>query len=165
MDGLNKKVEMVANLAIILVAVALVGVLAYKFWGDSPQVVQQVKVGEKINIKNTDWTNAEQTLILVLQKNCHFCTESIGFYKKLVETAKSRGKTKLIAVFPTSVDDSAKYLSEQGLNVDEVKQVGLSEINVRGTPTILLVDKKGKVKNLWVGKLSPENESEVVSKL
>jgi len=41
----------------------------------------------------------------------------------------------------------------------------LQKVGISGTPTILLVDKKGVISDLWVGKLTEEKEAEVLAKL
>ncbi len=35
----------------------------------------------------------------------------------------------------------------------------------RGTPTLILVNREGGVKGVWIGKLTPDKESELVAKL
>jgi thioredoxin-related protein len=49
------------------------------------------------------------------------------------------------------------------LAADDVKQLPLEVIGVRGTPTLLLIDKQGAVKESWVGKLPPDKETEVLN--
>jgi hypothetical protein len=56
-----------------------------------------------------------------------------------------------------------EYLTKIGVRVDDLKSASLSEIAVTGTPTVLLVDSKGIVRNVWVGKLSQARQSEVFS--
>ena len=70
---------------------------------------------------------------------------------------------QLITVMPQSVEEAQRYLSEHKISVDEIRQTSLDTINVKGTPTLLLVDKTGAVVQSWVGKLPPEKESEVVA--
>jgi hypothetical protein len=41
----------------------------------------------------------------------------------------------------------------------------LGEIGVRGTPTLILIDGGGVVKQSWVGRLSADEEAEVLSRL
>jgi thioredoxin-related protein len=165
MENIAKKIEVFANLAIIAAALGLVGLIGYRYFGAEAVKSQEFKIGENISLANTNWAEKEQTLVLVLQKTCHFCQESMPFYKKLTEIAKTRGKTKVVAVFPDPLDDSTQYLNRQSVIVDEIKQSGLTDIKVRGTPTILLVDKDGKIQNSWIGKLPPEKEFEVLDRL
>jgi thiol-disulfide isomerase/thioredoxin len=101
--------------------------------------------------------------LLALSTTCHFCSESAPFYQQL---AKERGSnTRIVAVLPQSVSDSKDYLNNLGIFVDEVKQESLNTINVRGTPTLMLVNGDGVVVDEWMGRLSVEQEAEVLSKL
>ena len=81
------------------------------------------------------------------------------FYKKL---AQVKGNTHFVALLPQPVEEGAKYLKRLGVFVDDVKQLPLDKIGVRGTPTLLLVDRSGVVKRFWTGKLQPEQESTVL---
>ena len=165
MENFGKKLEMFANIAIIAVAITLIGTIGYNYFGSKKTTPDGIKVGEKVSLADTNWTAKDQTLVLVLQKNCHFCQESMNFYKTLTQTAQSKGNIQTVAVFPTSADESAQYLAQQGVKVDAVKQAGLADVNVRGTPTVLLVDREGKVIDSWIGKLPAEKEQELIGKL
>lgn len=57
------------------------------------------------------------------------------------------------------------YLSEIGIANLDVKQLPLNTLQIGGTPTLILTNDKGEVTDYWVGKLSPEKESEVFNKL
>ena len=46
-----------------------------------------------------------------------------------------------------------------------MKQAALSSIGVVGTPTLLLVDARGKVSDVWRGKLQPNDEEGVIGAL
>lgn len=107
-----------------------------------------------------DWKQDKQTLILAISSSCHFCSESGAFYKRLVEDRKG---TRLIAAFPQPVQEGQDYLKQLGVAVDEVRNLDFSAIGVQGTPTLLLVDSAGVVKNSWVGKLSSEQEIDVLN--
>lgn len=161
-----QRVELVTNIAIILVAILLGYFLIQKFFFQ--QKLQQPPVeivkGTKVSLTDTDWSANRKTLILVLQKDCHFCSESMPFYKKLSEKAKEKG-IKLIAVLPNSREESQLYLKENGLEIQEIKQAQLNSINVRGTPTLILVNDKSEVLDSWIGKLPSQKEQEVIDKL
>lgn len=99
-------------------------------------------------------------MILALQTSCHFCDESAPFYKHLIEKAKGKN-IKLVAVLPSDIEESKKHLNKLGLTNIDVKQASLEV----GTPTLFLVDDKGRIINSWVGKLPPNKETEVVNTL
>lgn len=171
LKGFSKKIEVVANLAIILVACLLATVLLknYIFKNQDRQASQQMMpqsqpklAGANLSSLDINWKQSKQTLLMAVSNTCHFCTESAPFYKRLVE---NKHGARLIAVLPQSVEEGTRYLGDLGVAVDEVKQLSLSTIDVRGTPTLILVNSDGVIVNSWVGKLAPQDESLVLASL
>ena len=71
----------------------------------------------------------------------------------------------MLAVVPGDKIEVARYLSEQGVLVDDVINASLSDIKVSATPTLFLVDRSGHVTDVWVGKLDERRETEVVQRI
>jgi thioredoxin-related protein len=165
MTTFTKKIEAVANIAIIIVALLIGGVLAYRYFGTPSESKETIKAGAKVSLPDTDWTKNNRSLVLVLQKGCRYCTESAPFYQKLSAAVKAEGKTTLLAALPSSATESEGYLRELGVAVDVVKQVSPSSLGVRGTPALLLVDDKGIVVESWTGKLPADKETQVLNKV
>jgi thioredoxin-related protein len=163
---LYKKIELFANVAIILVAVLIVVLVVKKYISPVPQeAITGIPVGNKISMLDVNWAKNGRTLLLVLQKDCHFCTESAPFYQRLVHKTAEQSNVQLIATLPNTVDESKHYLSYLGVSINEVRQAPLSSIGVEGTPTLILVDGAGKVEASWVGRLPPNKEAEVLDRL
>ncbi|SRR6266404_1329617 len=169
LTSLSKKIELIANVAIIIVACLLGTVLVKNYWLAKPseQAIKkenehQVANGPSVSSLDIDWKQRKQTLILAISSSCHFCTDSAPFYKRL---AQGKGDTRVVAVLPQPVQDGQDYLKRLGVSVDQVKQVDLDQIGVRGTPTLLLVDNSGVLKDSWVGRLPPEKEKSVLNAL
>ena len=75
---LTRKLEIIANIAIVMVAIiiGIVFVKTYLLGGkDSPQT--ENLVGTKVSLPNVNWAQNGQTLLLVLQKGCHFCARAL----------------------------------------------------------------------------------------
>ena len=70
-----------------------------------------------------------------------------------------------MAVFPQATEEGEAYLKRLAIHVDEVRQVPFESLNVSGTPTLLLVNGGGEVKDSWVGKLPSNQEAEVLTRL
>jgi thioredoxin-related protein len=167
-----KRIELATNIAILVVAGLLCMVLVKNYLipksasttdnvANSNQ--EQLKADAKLSITEIDWANNGQTLLLALSTTCHYCTESAPFYQRLI---KERGSnTRIVAVLPQSISDSQDYLNRLGLSVDEIKQASLKSINVRGTPTLMLVNGDGVVVSQWLGRLPVNQEAEVLSKV
>lgn len=107
-----------------------------------------------------NWATNGRTLLIGMQTTCHFCTDSAPFFQKLAASSKN---TRIVAVLPQSIEDSKQYLAKLAVRADDLKSSPLSEIAVAGTPTMLLVDGKGIVKNVWAGKIPDEQQQAVLS--
>lgn len=167
MNNLTKRIELLANIAIIVVAVLLGGALVRRYlWpqAEPPQAQARIQPGTKLSVPGVEWEKNNRTLLLILSTTCRFCTENSPFYQRLAREKAKQGGVSLIAVLPQSVGDSQKYLNDLGVTVDDVKQAGLDAVQVRGTPTLILADRTGAVVESWVGKLPAEAEREVLDR-
>jgi thioredoxin-related protein len=169
MDKLSKRIELATNLAIILVAI-LVGVVLVKNYLLNPRSTPEnrdyrIPVGTRVSLPEIDWAQNGQTLLLVLQKGCHFCTESAPFYQRLARETAGKSNVRLVAVLPQEVGEGKQYLSNLNVPIDEVRQSRLDALGVQGTPTLILVNNQGAVITSWVGKLSADGEADVLRRL
>lgn len=172
MNNLAKRIEFIANLSIIIVAILLSSVLIknhlftnHKIQNTNPvsKADTQVQKGTKISLPDVDWQKHEQTLLLALSTTCRYCSESNVFYQQL--TKERSNNTGIIAILPQSIEESKKYLESHGVSVDEIKQARLDSIGVSSTPTVILVDSSGTVKDSWIGKLLKTDEAQVLSQV
>jgi Redoxin len=165
MSGIVKKIEVAANIAIIAVAIMIGAVLIQKYYIRSKtKEFPAVLIGTKISIPNIDWSKNRRSLVLALQAECHYCSESASFYQRLASEASAR-KIRLVAVLPQTIEEGQNYLNSLKVPIDDIRQASLRSIGVQGTPAILLVDSNGEVKASWLGKLPPNKESEALNSL
>lgn len=162
-----KKVEVLANVAVIITAVIFCSVLVRKYYFPRdtktvettlPSVVASaptrpsIKPDQQVSLPDIDWSKANRTILLALSTKCRFCTESAPFYQQILQ--KKSKDVRVVVVLPQPVEESRKYLDKLGVSVREVKEARLATVGVSGTPTVILIDKNGVVQNLWIGKLS-----------
>lgn len=160
---ISKKLEGAANVGIIVVALVALGIFAKNYWLKPPEP-KHIAVGQQFGLKNANWQVSGRAIVLGISTTCHFCTESAPFYRELVQECAAQ-HVRTIAVLPESVDEGKGYLANEGISVNDVRQASLSELAISGTPTLLFVDNKGAVKAVWVGKLSPDREHEVLARI
>jgi hypothetical protein len=167
MSNLYKKTELVANIAIIVIALLLGVVVVKRFIlsPTTPAAVHPISAGTRIALPDVDWTKGRQTLLVVLAQGCRFCSESVPFYQRLAKEALGHSDVQLVAVLPQSPVEGRKYLDDLNVPIKEVKQAELPSIHVTGTPTLILVDSQGVVTSAWIGKLPSDEEAEVIRKL
>jgi thiol-disulfide isomerase/thioredoxin len=169
MNKLKKRINLAANLTIILVLVVIGIVFAKNYLLSAPSTHPsrdyRVPAGQRVSLPGIDWGNNGQTVLLVLEKGCPYCAESAPFYQQLAREAARKGGVQLIAVLPQEVPESKQYLSGLNVPIYDVRQSALELLGVQGTPTLILVNRNGEVTQSWAGKLPPEEEAEVLRRI
>ncbi len=162
---MKEKLEVVTNLVLI----SLACVIGYHFWqarrtAENPPPAW-VKVGDQLpSLPAYDWKAHDRTLVLALRNGCRFCEESIPFYRKLAELEKSNQiAAHLITVFPDDLASVRQLVETQRLAVEAFPGIELSQVKVEGTPTLILVDRQGRVSRIWIGELAAAGQAEVVT--
>src|SRR2546423_14770815 len=136
METAARNLEVTANIAIIAVALVVIVFFAANY-GTFRKTDQRPKIstGTKFALGQTDWQ--KRNVVLALSTTCHFCTESAGFYRELVQECQKR-HIRTIAVLPQSVPEAQSYLNNERVSVDEVRQGSFSDLQISGTPTLML---------------------------
>ena len=180
LDKTAKRTDVAANLAVILVACLASALLLKNLCrpAQPPNAVPQrlakespppdrgrgPAIGTAVSLPGVDWAAKPRTVVLVLSTKCRFCTDSQPFYRRLVAEAGPH-RLGLVAVFPQDPAEANKYLLSMGVAVDRVVQAPPTSVGAQGTPTILFVDPKGTAERVWIGRLTPDLEAEVLSRL
>ncbi|MFV0388490.1 MAG: peroxiredoxin family protein [Pyrinomonadaceae bacterium] len=172
---LHKNIELVSNLAIIVVSIVFVLFVANRFLSttrsDSNSEILSatskqkpvLESGAKVSIPNLDLTGT-RTLVVYVRKGCKFCDNSLPFYKHLIE-GNSKSNSAVVFVSQDDTKIMHKYLEEHSIATNRIYKADLSTIGVRGTPTLLLLDSNGKLEEYWIGQLSDEKQLQVLEKL
>lgn len=167
MGSWKKWLEVVTNVAILCVCVLIVviGVKEYLSPNTAAALAGPSK-GTHVSLPGVDWSRGNRTLVMVLSTQCHFCSDSAGFYQKLLPQAIDR-KIPVVAILPQSIEESRQYLTRLGLQASSISvlQEPMSAVHVSGTPTLFVVDHQGLVQRAWSGKLAASGETEVLSEV
>lgn len=145
--------------------IVFVAVTARNEWirPKSPQSPAQIAVGKTVALPGVQFEEGRESLILALSTTCHFCKDSLPFYKAL--TAKAQGHLDVIAVFPQTEAEGEKYLHDAGVSVNQFVSTQLDTLGVVGTPTLLLVSSGGKIEKVWAGFLDQTRQQDVLTQL
>jgi thiol-disulfide isomerase/thioredoxin len=122
-------------------------------------------VGKKISIPSVSWDRTPTNVVVAMTTHCPYCASSMGFYRRLataVQDASSK-KTAVVFVSPEPRDTTSNYLDQLSIAPYKVVSVSLKDLEISGTPTLLLVDDTGQVKHAYAGKLSDTNETTVLN--
>ena len=164
------------NIAILIVCALAIFVLipkaydAYQ-WLTTPRPTppQEVKKGDRIQqLKAVLPAGTSRALVVAVSPTCHFCNESMPFYKQLLDQRNQKSSpVKFIAAVPfaeAKAEEAQKFASA-GAQPDGLVQLDFAAAKVPGTPTLLLVDNSGEVLGVWVGKLEEKRQREVLAVL
>ncbi|HEX2223351.1 MAG TPA: hypothetical protein VHN15_04000 [Thermoanaerobaculia bacterium] len=167
----KSKLDTIANIAIIVVCVIASVVLIRNFFFQPrpPGAPPQVEKGERFETLQAALpAGADRTLVLALSPQCGYCTQSMPFYKRLVEERNRKGSNvKVVAAVgsPQLREAEQAALAQAGVQTDALVEVDFESIKVPGTPTVLLVDNQGEVLDVWFGKLEERDEKKVLASL
>lgn len=167
MTNIRRTIEITTNVAILVIC----GLIAWTILGhrhvsaNAPSGSEQHLEGIILpSLPAYNWRTHPQTLVLAVRRGCHFCENSLPFYKRLSDLEKSDHlRVHLLAVMPDDPGLGGKLLESNHVDVQCIFDEPLSSIHVSGTPTLLLVDAAGRVEKAWVGQLSQAQEADVIS--
>jgi thioredoxin-related protein len=170
----KNKFDTAANIAIIVVcAIAAVVLIRNQFFpprpGPPPGGPPMVEKGDRLEpLKAVVPAGTNRVLVVAVSPGCHFCNESMPFYKQLLDERNQKSSPiKFIAAVPTEsakAEESQKFATA-GAQPDNLVHLDFAAIKVPGTPTLMLVDNQGKVLDVWVGKLDERGQKEVLEVL
>jgi len=164
MSTLARRLETGANVAIIAVSVLLAAVLLQRqfFAGRSGTDVAPPLQPLQVSSLDMDWKASRLTMLVVVREGCHFCTESAPFYRRLSAETRNTRVRVVFLLQPQETQDT-KYLDTLVAPTVERQHADFGRMNIRGTPTLILVDQKGAVVRAWEGKLTASEEKEVLT--
>lgn len=166
---LKSYLEVATNVAVLMASLVVLSVYGLSYLAGKPKTVLTVGLqkGQTVRaLPQHDFGSSSQTLIIAMNTECHFCTESVPFYNQVIETQQALDKpTRVIAIFPNTEEEVKRYTHQQRLKADTISGVNLSALNLSATPTVILVDSGGRVLDFWIGKLAENAEQQIIKSL
>ena len=165
--------ERVSHLVFIVSALVMIGFAIDRYRGDNTRQngvfrgAQDDPMPIGSSVGNWDAVtsgNSARTAVLVLRSTCIFCTESMPFYRQLSEF-RSPERFALVVLSPEPDEVTRRYLASHSLLVDAARRHTGAEIPTRATPTLVLVDRTGRVEKSWLGKLNSDQQEELLRRL
>jgi len=157
-----KHLDKIANIAIIVGVIVFLGLVVRGDigWHHVTQPTPQDLVGKSVSLPGVQFPKDRRSLVLVVSTTCHFCKDSLPFYKQLTE--RLRGRLNVVAVLPQAEPEAKKFLQDAGVETDQIASASPDAVGARGTPTVLLVDGSGKVTRVWVGRLDEKGQQSLL---
>ena len=103
------------------------------------------------------YSTSPYTLVVFARASCGACQTAQPFLQKLV--ADVRGKGQVVFASPGLEPDSDReYAQQLGVAADLTRQVPAG-LRVRATPTLVLVDRTGRILGAWEGVGPPDQQA------
>lgn len=159
---MDKRLDRIVNIAVLVACAAIVfRVGFYAYQSLAPARPLSYARGRTIaNTPDLNFNSARRTLILVTSSHCHFCQRSMPFYKRLTSMAHAAG-VRVLGLATEDPEVNRDFLLQNGLYVDGVASVKANNVDVHGTPTLIIVDNRGTVIASWEGEIAPRKEKAV----
>lgn len=163
--------DSVVNAAVIVTCMAVTYAVAERFV--VPRLVDTTsspgyRAGETLTggLSQLPLASSQLTALLIVSSHCHFCTDSAGFYRRLLDARPHAADSafQVIVLGAAGVEDGQAFTAAHRLLPDRVLALprdGWSKLS--GTPAILLVDSHARVVGSWTGQLVSGAEREVLA--
>lgn len=161
---MRQKLELLSSIVMIVVGAVWLYIIGSRYLFPPVYGINPIKVGEPLTkVKEIDWSRHDRTLVLALRVGCRFCEDSMPFYNRLA-TMRNAGQpnAEIVAAFPEDTTTVREYTNSLGLTVESFANIPLKKLNAPATPTLILVDRNGRVIKSWLGKLTADREREVI---
>ncbi len=155
------------NAVRVLLVVALTVVVFRLGWSALAPLSSPASPAARVNLSQPAPVRermANATLLMVLGTDCPYCEQNMLFYQALLSTRRFGG-FRAVAVFDEPVSLASEYLNARELAPDEIRQTKLADIGALGTPTLTVLDERGRVRKSWPGLLSGDAQREIVDML
>jgi len=118
-----KLLEKIANIAVILAAIVFIAVVVRSELSKHshpayPASIARDMSGKTVTLPGVNFPKQTKTLLIAISTSCHFCKESLPFYKDLSE--KLKGKVDVIAVLPQSEEEAKTFIQGANISVNQV---------------------------------------------
>jgi len=163
--------ETATSVAVILVAIVILATFVRNQFDRSPNFTPQAGLQKGEQITNLGpvlnrRSDRQTVLLLAMSTSCHFCEDSVPFYNSLNEALqRNAGSPAVLAVFPDPQERIVAYAKSKDFRFEAIGAVDFKTLKVSATPTLIWLDRSGKILDFWVGKLSKEGEQQVFKTL
>jgi len=132
-------------------------------WGQSPPGNAGYRVGERIDLPATTHESFPLTLLLFTRTGCGACQAAKPALASLVAGLRDRPSIRtLMIVREGSEPEEREYIRAIGLDEDRLVGVDFRNLRLRRVPTMVLVDRDGKVRYSLEGAPTAPKQEELI---
>lgn len=158
------KLERLTHLAIVTVCLGGIAlVIGVRHLRDQAPQSSNEKSAHSLKLPGVAWQAASVNVVLQLSPTCHFCMESMPFYRRLVSSRHAVGEVAIIVASEAPTEAMASALAQNNVVFDRIVRIEAEALGSPGTPTLWVVSSKGVIERRYIGELDSSSEEEVLS--
>lgn len=167
-DRVRLHLEKATSLMVLAAAAFVLFVFAGAYLTRAPQ--PEIRGGLRrgralVGLPPVEYGGASRTLILVLCSGGASCDEDAPFYRRIAGALRGSDGTRLLAVSAEDEAVSRSYLVRNRIEADDVARFDVAASGIAVTPALVMVNDRGDVLDFWTGRLTPEDERQVLDAL
>jgi len=152
------------TLLVVLTAASLSVAWIVNRASSSGNMSSRIQLGSQLHFPAIDFGSADHTLLIFSNSACQYCIDNLDLYRSLLtETSSMARAIPIVMLSAEPVETFRLFMKRHGMNPSQIVSLNPSQLGVRIVPTILLVDRSGRVKRVWVGRKSKETQSAILS--
>jgi hypothetical protein len=164
--------ESAASVMVILAASAVI-YFVYSFSPAPPQSPKQPPLTKGLVVQapeGADFRKHPLTAMVFIRSGCHFCSESMPFYRTILDQTRQDHETRASVVFVSTERPTITRSYLEGHDIhSEDNVVATTDLRpypfVVSTPTLLVVDSEGRLVSGWRGRLTEDQQRQVLTTL
>jgi len=166
-----QRVRLVTEIAANVAIICSVGLIAFVLFdrtlvSSSHTAIRDFTVapppGTPIRLTGVDWSAHASTLIVAISSTCPHCMKESSFYSDITRSAH---RIPIIVVMPQESQTAQSFLGDYHIKPSRAISADLQGIQVKVTPTLILISSSGVVRQTWVGELNDTQKREVFQAL
>ena len=134
--------------------------------GDDARPIQCLEIdGKQSTITYTD--DYEQYLLFVFSTKCPHCEKSLPNIERIADEVVD-SPVDLVGVSMHDLDETQKWVIDKRVNFRVIAVTDSTfeqRYKISGVPTVILINRKGVVQNVWVGEVVGDRLDEVLNSL
>jgi hypothetical protein len=155
----SQAIDVVANVTTIVVLLFFAVFVVQKEFISKNRARKDVETGATMPaISGVQYGTAEKTVLVAATSSCRFCLASMPFYRRLFDHVVTRGRLQFMFIRPANDEMFGRIISQNGLSSAPQAKADFEVLRVSRTPTIIVVDRAGRIDRIWTGKLDEGDE-------
>ena len=133
-------------------------------WSVGKSARAPYRVGQEFTSAHIPYDTGESALVVFARGSCLACRSSAGLLSSLVDTIRERRCRRLFLVTGRDSEDASDRSFRESIGHSASQVLTLADLKVLTAPTLVLVDRTGRVEALWEGRLDASAEKDILTR-